>query len=69
MKTLLSLLALFLICAFISETPERCEHVLVKGQAVGITQTWITICLTSKVQVNAHGEHFKSKRSTKYFGE
>jgi hypothetical protein len=67
MKTLLSLLAIFLICAFIYETPERCEHVAVGAGAVGITQTYVTMCLTEQVQVDNHGEHFESKRSEEYF--
>jgi hypothetical protein len=67
MKSLLSLLAIFLICACIYETPERHEHIIVKGDAVGITQYYVTMCLTDQVQVNNHGEHFESKRSEEYF--
>jgi len=67
MKYLLSLLAIFLICAFISETPERCEHILIKGDAYGITQVWVTMCNTQEMQVDKFGEHFESERSKTYF--
>jgi uncharacterized membrane protein YeiH len=67
MKPLLTILTIFILCLFISHQTERCEHILIKGDAVGITQYYVTMCLTEQVQVNNHGEHFESKRSEEYF--
>jgi hypothetical protein len=67
MKTLLTLLTIFILSLFISHEPERCEHILIKGDVYGITQVWVTMCLTDQVQVNNHGEHFESKKSEEYF--
>jgi hypothetical protein len=67
MKTLIKILTIFILSLFISHQPERCEHILIKGGAVGITQVWVTMCLTYQVQVNNHGEHFESKRAEEYF--
>ena len=67
MKTLITLLTIFILSIFISHQSERCEHILIKGDAVGITQVYITMCNTTKTQVDAFGGHFESERSTKYF--
>jgi hypothetical protein len=67
MKSLLSLLTIFIISLFLSNEPQRCEHILIKGDAYGITQVWIEMCMKDEVQVNKFGEHFETERSTKYF--
>jgi hypothetical protein len=67
MKSLLILLTIFILSLFISHEPERCEHILIKGDAYGITQVWITVCDTHQTQVNAFGEHFTSKRSMDHY--
>ena len=67
MKTLLTLLTIFILSLFISHQPERCEHILIKGDAVGITQVWVTMCNTEQMQVDNFGTHKQTERSTKYF--
>jgi hypothetical protein len=65
-KALLGIFAIFILSLFISHQPERCEHILIKDKAYGITQTYITMC--GEYQVDDFGTHKQTERSIKYFG-
>jgi hypothetical protein len=67
MKSLLTLLTIFILSLFISHESERCEHILIKGDVYGITQVWVTMCNTERMQVDNFGTHKQTERSIKYF--
>lgn len=67
MKSILTLLFIFIICTFIYETPERCEHIKIESGAVGIKTIYVTMCLKYESQVNKFNDHFESKRAEEYF--
>jgi len=51
-KPLITILTIFIVSLFVSHQPERCEHILIKGDAYGITQVWVTMCLAEQMQVD-----------------
>jgi len=59
---------LLYINIFLTQEPERPHrHKLVFDKTIGINNYYVTYCYDTKMQVDAHGNHFESERSINYF--